>query len=121
MDTLIKILDETTALTKDVDLFAYEIPLATNGLWCADAQISSRFNGVNKQEFDIYYRGKTKSSAIANTQYFKGTIDGLNGSTGICELSDSTKFKIEILYNWEYLERDSEGYYVFANRLRLVL
>lgn len=121
MDTLIKILDETTALTKDVDLFAYEIPLATHGLWCADAQISSRFNGVNKREFDIYYRGKTKSSAIANTQYFKEAIDYLSGSTGTCKLDDGTTFKIEMLYNFEYLEKDSEGYYVFASRLRLVL
>lgn len=121
MDTLIKILNETTALTTDVDLFAYEIPLGKMGLWVADAPIDSRFNGVDSQEFDVYYRGKTKSSAIANIKYLKDTIDGLLGSNGVCKLSDGTTFRLEVMFTWEYMERDSEAYFVFTNRLRLLL
>lgn len=117
MDTLIKVLNETTALTTDVDLFAYEIPLGKIGLWCSDSQTDSRFNAVDAQEFDVYYRGKTKQSSISNIKYLKNTIDSI--STEVCELEDGTTFKLQILFNWEYLEKDSEGYFVFANRLRL--
>lgn len=119
MDTLLNVLDETTALTKDTDLFAYEIPLSKYGLWASDTQTDSRFNSVDYEEFDVYYRGKTKQSAIANTKYLKNKIDEI--STEMCELSDGTQFKLQILYTWEYLEKDSEGYFVFANRLRLYL
>ena len=121
MDTLLKILNETTALTTDIDLFAYEIPLGKHGLWCSDAQTDSRFNSVDRQEFDIYYRGKTKSSAMANIKYLKEAIEYLSGSEGVCEIEDGTTFKLEILYSWEYMEKDAEGYFVFANRLRLTL
>lgn len=121
MDTIIKILNETTVLTTDVDLFAYEIPLSKMGLWIADSQTPSRFNGVDAQEFDIYYRGKTKSSAIANIKYLKDTLDGLLGSNGVCKLSDGTAFRLEVMFTWEYLEKDAEGYFVFANRLRLLV
>lgn len=121
MDTLLEIINETTALTTDVDLFAYEIPLSKHGLWVSDSQADSRFNSVDAQEFDVYYRGKTKQSAIANVKYLKNTIDSLSGGNGVCELSDGTQFKLEIMFTWEYLEKDAEGYYVFANRLRLIL
>lgn len=121
MDTLLKILNETTALTTDVDLFAYEIPLDKMGLWVADAPVDSRFNGVDAYEFDVYYRGKTKTSAMANIKYLKNTIDSLSGSNGLCELEDGTTFKLNLLFTWEYLEKDAEGYFVFANRVRLII
>lgn len=119
MDDLIKIIDEVTRLVRDKDLFAYEIPLGAIGVWCSDAPIDSRFNDSGAQEFDIYYRGKTKSSAIANVKYLKDAIDSLSGSTGTCMLNDGTKFSLKILFTWDYLEKDSEGYFVFANRVRL--
>lgn len=118
MDTLIKILDETTSLQKDVTLFAYEMPLDTIGLWVSDAQTDSRFNSPDMQEFDIYYRGKTKQSAIQNIAYLKNRVDTM--STDVCRLEDGTSFKLQILFTWDYLEKDSEGYFVFANRLRLM-
>lgn len=117
MEKLIKILDETTVLDKDKDLFAYEIPLGTIGLWASDGQTDSRFNSVDYEEFDIYYRGKTKQSAMANIKYLKNTIDAI--STEVCELQDGTNFKLQMLFTWDYLEKDAEGYFVFANRLRL--
>ena len=121
MDSLIKIIDEVTALTKNTDLFAYEIPLDKGGLWCADYPIDSRFNSTGAQEFDIYYRGKDKTKAIANIKYLKNTIDALSGSSGTCALGDGTKFNLSILSTWDYLEKDAEGYFVFANRVRLLV
>lgn len=118
MDTLIKVLNEKTVLVTDKDLFYYEIPLGKIGLWVADAQTDSRFNSVDVSEFDIYYRGKTKTSAIQNIAYLKNRVDEI--STEVCELDDGTTFKLQILFQWEYLEKDSEGYFVFANRLRLI-
>jgi hypothetical protein len=121
MDTLLKILNETTALTTDVDLFAYEIPLDKHGVWLADAQIDSRFNGTGRQEFDIYVRFKTKTSGMANVEYLKNTIDALSGSSGTCKLADGTTFKLGLMYQWEYLEKDAEGYFVWANRVMLII
>ena len=118
MDTLLKVLDETTALTLNDDLFAYEIPLGKTGVWLSDSQTDSRFNSVDIAEFDIYYRGKTKQSAIANIRYLKEQIDFI--STEVCELDNGLTFKLQILFNWDYLEKDAEGYFVFANRLRLI-
>lgn len=120
MDKLIEILDELTVLTKDTDLFAYEIPLEKGGLWLADSQTDSRFNDSDAVEFDCYYRGKDKVKAIANIQYLKSTIDALSGSMGVCLLDDGTNFSLKIMYKWDYLEKDAEGYFVFANRLRLI-
>ena len=117
MDTLLNILDQKTALNKNVDLFAYEIEIGKIGLWCSDSQTDSRFNSVDYKEFDIYYRGKTKASAISNIRYLKNRIDDI--STQVCELDDGTIFKLQILFGWDYLEKDSEGYFVFANRVRL--
>lgn len=113
---VITILDELTNLTKDEDLFYLEIPLGKSGLWVNDAQVPSRFNSVDAAEFDIYYRGKDKQKTIDNTKYLKDTIENLN----VCML-DGLEFKLEILYTWDYLEKDSEGYFVFGNRLRLTL
>lgn len=120
MDVLLKILDELTNLTTGTDLFAYEIPLEKSGLWVADAQIESRFNDPGAQEFNCYYRGKGKENAIQNLKYLQNVIDGLSGSTGTCRLADGTHFNLLLLYKWDYLEKDSEGYFVWANRLRLV-
>lgn len=120
MENLISILAQTTALTKDVDLFAYEIPLKTGGLWLADSQTDSRFNGTGVQEFAIYYRGKVKQQAMDNIKYLKDAIDGLSGSTGTCRLADDTTFKLWMIQTWDYLEKDAEGYFVWANTLRLL-
>lgn len=120
-DTLLKILEETTALTIDVDLFYLEMPLDTSGLWVSDSPTDSRFNSVDAYTFDIYYRGKDKQQTIDNIQYLKSTIEDLSGSGGTCQLEDGTTFKLEIMFTWDYLEKDAEGYYVFANQLRLLL
>ena len=105
MDTLLKVLDETTALTLNDDLFAYEIPLGKTGVWLSDSQTDSRFNSVDIAEF-------------ANIRYLKEQIDFI--STEVCELDNGLTFKLQILFNWDYLEKDAEGYFVFANRLRLI-
>ena len=120
-NTLIKILDELTALTKDKDLFYLEIPLDKGGLWVADSPTDSRFNGVDAAEFDIYYRGKDKTKSIDNIKYLKDTIDALSGSQGVCSLEDGTTFRLTMAYQWDFLEKDAEGYFVWANRVRLVL
>ena len=119
MEKLLDIFEQFTVLTKDVDLFAYEIPLATAGLWISDNQTDSRFNGVDYQDFSIYYRDKNKKSAITNIQYLKDTIDALRGSQGDCRLEDDSTFRLDMKYTWDYLEKDSEGYFVFANQVRL--
>lgn len=120
MDNLIKILDEVTALTVDSDLFAYEIPLDKGGAWVSEASTESRFNDIGAQEFDIYYRGKDKTSCINNIRYLKRTIDGLLGSDGVCMLGDGTRFRLEMTQHWEYMEKDAEGYFLWASRLRLI-
>lgn len=120
MDFLLKILDTETNLVIDKDLFAYEIPLQTPGLWVSDAQIDSRFNDSGAQEFDIYYRGKDKKQCIANIKYLKSKIDSLSGSNGICSLGSGETFSLKMMFTWEYLEKDSEGYFVWASRLRLL-
>lgn len=118
-DKLIQILDELTALTKDVDLFYLEIPLDKGGLWIAESQTDSAFNGTGRQEFDVYYRGKNKNTSLDNLKYLKTTIDSFRGSQGVCELADGTTFRLDIMYTWEFLEKDSEGYFVWANRVSL--
>ena len=120
-NTLITILDELTALTKDVDLFYLEIPLDKSGLWVADSQTDSRFNGTGAQEFNVYYRGKDKSKAITNIEYLKDTIDALSGSQGVCALQDGTTFSLKMAYQWDFLEKDAEGYFVWASKVRLVV
>lgn len=119
METLLKILDELTAMTIDKDLFAYEIPLGASGAWLMDTGTQTRHNSVDAKEFSIYYRAKSKQSAMKNIDYLKNTIDTISEDT--CTLSDGTNFRLDILGTWDYLEKDTEGYFVFANRLRLVL
>lgn len=112
----IAILEENTPLREDVDLFYLEMPLEKSGLWFSDRQIDSRFNGTGAQEFDIYYRGKDKTKLIANTTYLKDVIDTLTD----CRLEDGEDFRLDILFTWDYLEKDSEGYFVFANAVRVL-
>lgn len=119
MNDLIRILDETTALVKDTDLFAWEIPLTKTGLWASESNTPSRFNSPNIQDYDVYLRGKTKTSLIANIKYLQNRIDDI--STEVCELQDGTTFKLQLLQRFEFIEKDSEGFFVFTSRLRLYL
>lgn len=119
MENLIKILNNSTSLKEDVDLFAYEIPLDKSGLWVSDAQIDSRFNDSGAEEFDCYYRGKNKKNAMKNIKYLKSAIDAMSGSNGLCSVED-IDFNLKMLYTWDYMEKDSEGYFVWASRLRLI-
>lgn len=112
-DNLINVLDQYTALTKDVDLFYLEMPLGKAGLWFADRQTDASRTGY--KEYDIYYRGKTKQSAIQNIAYLKNTLDNLEE----CSINGEI-FKLQVLFEWDFLEKDAEGYYVFANSLRLL-
>lgn len=113
IETFIKILTENTQLAEDTDLFYLEIPLGKIGVWFSDRQTDSTFNGTGYKEFDIYYRGKTKQSLINNVEYLKNTIDNLHTET--CQLDDGTTFSLKLLYQWDFLGKDSEGYYVFGN------
>lgn len=119
-DKLITILNELTALTKDVDLFYLEIPLGKSGLWVSEAQVPSTFNGTGYQEFDVYYRSKSKTSSVKNLKYLKESIDAFSGSQGVCRLSDGSTFRLQVMWEWEFMEKDSEGYFVWANRMILL-
>lgn len=119
IDTFIDILTENTKLVENTDLFYLEIPLGKIGVWFSDRQTNSRFNGSGYKEFDIYYRGKTKQSLINNVQYLQTTIDGLQ--TSVCQLSNGMAFSMKLLYQWEFLGKDAEGYYVFANVASLLI
>lgn len=110
---LLKILEDYTALTLDTDLFYLEMPLGKSGLWIMDRQNPKAPTGY--KEYDIFYRGKTKQSAVDNIEYLNDAIEYLTG----CEINGKI-FKLERLFEWDYLEKDSEGYYVFANTLRLL-
>jgi hypothetical protein len=121
MDKLLDILEEMTPLTLDKDLFAYEIPLSTAGVWVNDNQTGSRFNGVDYQDFNIYYRDKNKSAAITNIKLLKDTVDALRGSQGDCKLQDGTTFRLDMKFTWDFLDKDYEGYFVWANQLRLIV
>jgi len=118
IDTFINILTENTKLVEDTDLFYLEIPLGKIGVWFSDRATASTFNGTGSKEFDIYYRGKTKASLITNVEYFKNTIDELHTDT--CQLLDGTTFSLKLLSQWEFLGKDSEGYYVFATSALLL-
>lgn len=115
-DKLVAVIEENTPLVKDKDLFYLEMPLGKYGLWFADRLTDSRFNDTGVKEFDIYYRSKSKESALANITYFKDTVDNLDN----CRLSSGEDFKVRILYNWDYLDKDSEGYFVFANTVSVL-
>lgn len=121
MDKLLKILNELTALTIDKDLFAYEMPLDKSGAWLSESQTPTRFNAPNVTEYDLWVRGKDKTSTMANIDYLKNTIDSLSGSTGTCKLADGTTFKLEIPFTWDYVGKSEEGYFIFTTKLRLTL
>lgn len=110
---LLKILNDYTALTLDKDLFYLEMPLGATGMWLMDRQTPKAPTGY--KEYDIFYRGKTKQSAINNIEYFNDAIDYMQQ----CEINGKI-FKLERRFEWDYLEKDAEGYYVFANTLRLL-
>lgn len=110
---LLDILDTLTDLTKDTDLFYLEIPLGKGGLWIADLQTTKAPTGY--KDYNVYYRGKTKQSAIDNLEYLNDSIDNLDE----CRINGNI-FKLTRLYEWDYLEKDSEGYFVWANTFRLL-
>lgn len=110
---ILDILNQYTALELNKDLFYLEMPLDKSGLWIADAQIDNVRTGY--RDYSIYYRGKTKESAIENIAYLQDTLDNLPQCT-----IDGEIFKLSLLYQWDYLEKDAEGYFVFANTLRLL-
>lgn len=109
---LIDILDQYTSLTKDVDLFYLEIPLATSGLWLADLQTTKVPTGY--KDYNIYYRGKDKNKTLQNIAYLNDAVDNMEA----CYIDD-TKFYLERQYEWDYIGKDAEGYFVFASTLRL--
>ncbi len=115
-ERLIDFLSNNTALTKDVDLFYLDIPVDTSGIWLQDAQINSRFNSPNEHRYNIYLRDKTKQRALNDLDYFKNKIEELRETT--CLTSDGKNCLLEILYTWDYLEKDSNGFYVFTNTLK---
>lgn len=115
INELIYVLDQNTALKKNVDLFYLEMPLKKSGVWLADLQVDAPFNGTGLREYNIYYRGKSKSALISNIQYLKSTIDNLD----VCNVGGQI-FRLTMPFSWEYLEKDAEGYFVFANVVRFV-
>ena len=119
-DKVLALLEDNTSLVRDNDLFYLEMPLDKAGVWIADRQIDSRFNGTGKTQYDIYYRGKNKSQAIMNIAYLKDAVDALSGSDGVCRTDTGEIFKLTMDYQWDFLDKDSEGYYVFANVLTLL-
>ena len=121
MDTLIKALTTATDMKLDNDLFAYDIPLGKSGAWVADRQTDNLHNGVDYLDFSIYYRDKSKTSAMKNINYIKNTIDATRLNDSECITVYGKSVRIDMPYSWDYLEKDSEGYYCFANQLRLYL
>lgn len=112
-DNLIAILDSFTPLQTDIDLFYLEMPAGKSGLWFADTTTTKVPTGY--KDYDVYYRGKTKQSAITNLERFNASIDDMEECT-----INGVSFKLSRLFEWDYLEKDTEGYFVFANTLRLL-
>ena len=112
IDKLIAILEQNTPLRADYDLFYLEMPLDKSGLWIEDAQNDNPRTGYT--DWNIYYRGKTKSSAKANIKYLQDTINELEA----CSVNGEI-FRLDMMQGWDYLGKDSEGYFVFASSLRL--
>lgn len=112
IDKLIAVLEQNTALVQDKDLFYLEMPLDKSGLWIEDTQNDNPRTGYT--DWNIYYRGKTKSSAKANIKYLQDTINNLEACTVNSEL-----FRLDMTQSFDYLGKDSEGYFVFASALRL--
>lgn len=114
---LINFISANSDLTKDVDLFYLDIPLGKAGLWLQDSSLPSRFNGVDKTQYEVYVRNKSKTIALTNIDYFKNWVETNN----LCLLSDGTEFGLTIDNTWDFLEKDSESYYVFTSTLTLVV
>ena len=112
IDKLIAVLEQNTLLVLDKDLFYLEMPLDKAGLWIEDTQNANPRTGYT--DWNIYYRGKTKSSAKANTKYLQDTINNLDA----CRVNGDV-FRLDMTQSFDYLGKDSEGYYVFASSLRL--
>jgi len=114
---LIDFISVESNLTKDVDLFYLDIPLQTSGLWLQDSSVPSTFNGVDTTQYEVYIRNKDKAIAVDNIGYFKNWVE----TNEKCELPDGTTFRLTIDNNWDFLEKDSENYYVFTSTLTLVV
>lgn len=112
IDKLLAILEQNTALRTDHDMFYLEAPLDKSGLWIEDTQNDNPRTGYT--DWNIYYRGKTKSSAKANIRYLQDTINELDACTVNGEI-----FRLDMIQGWDYLGKDSESYFVFASSLRL--
>ena len=112
-DALIAIFEQNTALRKDVDLFYLEIPLDKSGLWFMDRQTINA--PTRYREYDIFCRGKTKNSAKQNVDYIQSKIDDMP----VCKLADGTKFRLRLLNTFDFVGKDTEGYYVFTSTVRL--
>ena len=119
METLLTILDEKTSLNKDTDLFALEMPLDKYGCWIEPMDYPSRYNGTDVQEYNLYYRSKSKTSANGNLQYLQSKIDEI--TTEECQLDDGTTFRLELVTRFSYLGKSEEGWFIFVARLRLML
>ena len=112
IDKLIAVLEQETPLREDTDMFKLEMPLGKSGLWIENRQIENPRTGY--EEFDIYYRGKTKSSTLQNINFLKNKIEDIEE----CRV-DGDIFRLRVLFTWDYLSKDAEGYYVFGNTLEL--
>ena len=112
IDKLIAILEQNTALRADYDMFYLEMPLDKAGLWIENNQNNNPRTGYT--DWNIYYRGKTKTSAKANIMYLQETINDLEACTVNGDI-----FRLDMTQGWDYLGKDSEGYFVFASALRL--
>lgn len=112
IDKLIAVLEQNTPLVQDKDLFYLEAPLDKSGLWIEDTQNANPRTGYT--DWNIYYRGKTKTSAKANIMYLQETINELDACTVNGEI-----FRLDMVQSFDYLGKDSEGYFVFASSLRL--
>ena len=110
---IVDILDANTQLTKDVDLFYLEMPLDKAGCWVSERQIDS--NNTGQLEYDIYYRGKNKTQVLANIKYLSDALDRLT----TCNFNGEP-YVISLQFTFEYLGKDSEGYFVFASVLHLL-
>lgn len=113
IDKLIAVLEQNTALVQDKDLFYLEAPLDKAGLWIEDTQNDNPRTGYT--DWNIYYRGKTKTSAKANIKYLQETINELD----VCTVNGEI-FRLDMTQSFDYLGKDSEGYFVFASSLRLL-
>ena len=112
IDKLIAVLEQNTPLVQDKDLYYLEAPLGKSGLWIEDTRNANPRTGYT--DWNIYYRGKTKTSAKANIMYLQETINELDACTVNGEI-----FRLDMVQSFDYLGKDSEGYYVFASSLRL--